>query len=78
LGAHHKTVGQCVRSQIGALVLNQKKEGKAMLDWNAIIWFVIWAVVIFAAVGLAVWVVMFSLMLRSHKEFEKGFKGKRF
>ena len=49
------------------------------IDWNAIIWFVIWAAVIIAALWLVIWITVASIAARQFKEvrrdFDKGFDG---
>ena len=48
-----------------------------MPDWNSIIWFIIWAVVIFAAAVIAIWIAVASFAARRfkaiRKDFDKGF-----
>lgn len=48
-----------------------------MIDWNSIIWFVIWAVVILVSLGLVAWVVIAAFAARTFKaakkDFDKGF-----
>lgn len=52
------------------------------MDWGAIIWFVIWAVVIFAAIALAVWITMAVFAARTVRkvssDFDKGFDSEFF
>ena len=47
------------------------------IDWNSIIWFVIWAAVIIAAVAFTIWVVFALFVARrikeSRRDFDKGF-----
>ncbi|MEO7018365.1 MAG: hypothetical protein ABI067_17795 [Leifsonia sp.] len=48
-----------------------------MIDWNAIIWFVVWAVVILASAGLVIWLIFASFAAARFravkKDFDKGF-----
>jgi len=47
------------------------------IDWNAIIWFVIWAAVALAAIGIIIWIVVAAFAARQFKavkaDFDKGF-----
>jgi hypothetical protein len=47
------------------------------IDWNAIIWFVIWAAVALVSVGLVIWIVVAAVAARHIKavraDFDKGF-----
>lgn len=49
-----------------------------MPDWNSIIWFIIWAVVILATCGLIIWAILAVLATRAFKaakkDFDKGFE----
>jgi hypothetical protein len=48
------------------------------MDWEAIIWFIIWAVVILAGAGLILWAVIagfaISTARAAKKDFDKGFE----
>jgi len=48
------------------------------MDWEPIIWFVIWAVVILASVALVIWAGIAIFAARQFKEvredFDKGFE----
>ena len=47
------------------------------IDWNSIIWFVIWAAVIISAFVLVAWVTFASFIARrvkaEQRDFDKGF-----
>ncbi|GAB3125772.1 hypothetical protein [Glaciibacter psychrotolerans] len=52
------------------------------IDWNAIIWFVIWAAAVIASLWLIIWVTVASIAVRRAKafkaDFDKGFDSEFF
>ena len=45
-----------------------------MIDWNSIIWFVIWAAVILVSLGLIIWASLALFAARQFKSVKSDFK----
>ena len=43
------------------------------IDWNAIIWFVIWAAVIIVGLWFVIWITVVSFAARNFKAVKKDF-----
>jgi heme/copper-type cytochrome/quinol oxidase subunit 2 len=48
-----------------------------VIDWNAIIWFVIWAAVVFASIALIVWIVFATIAARHIRRVNDEFYPRR-
>lgn len=55
-----------------------QQEGDTLIDWNAIVWFIIWSAAIFIGLSMVVWIIVASIaafVAKSVKDdFDKGFE----